>query len=120
MKMVLALTLTLGLLLAPALGSPQPAAPHHELDWSVYFSPDGLGKILVLIEEQRLPEKALRRLANLPDTLRNGPDARYLRVLALYESAKESGKRNASTDVLRQVETAWSEAQGQPAGLARA
>jgi phosphatidylserine/phosphatidylglycerophosphate/cardiolipin synthase-like enzyme len=37
MKATLVLALALGLLLSPALGSPQPAAP----DWAVYFSPDG-------------------------------------------------------------------------------
>ena len=60
----------------------------------LYFSPDGLGKILMLIEERRLPEKALERLASLPDKVRNGPDAKYLRALALYESAKILDKRN--------------------------
>src|SRR5439155_15101029 len=82
-----------------------------------YFSPDGLGRILTLIEERRLPEKALERLATLPEKLRSGSDAQYLRVLALHESAKEFDKRGATTDALRQVETAWSEAQPQPAAL---
>jgi len=40
-KTILILTLTLGLILSPTQGSPHPAAPHHEPDWTVYFSPDG-------------------------------------------------------------------------------
>jgi hypothetical protein len=82
-----------------------------------YFSPDGLGSILTLIEERRLPEKALERLAGLPEKVRSGPDVQYLRVLALHESAKGFDKRGLTTDALRQVEAAWSEAQPQPAGL---
>jgi hypothetical protein len=93
---------------------PQADAQREKL--KLYFSPGGLGSILTLIEERRLPDKALERLARLPDNLRSGPDARYLRVLALYESAKEFEKRNAPTDALRQVEMAWTEAQTQPAG----
>ena len=94
-----------------------PNADAQQQKLRLYFSPDGLGKILTLIEEQRLPEKALARLASLPDKLRADSDARYLRVLALYESAREFEKRRASSDVLRQVEAAWTEAQSQPAGV---
>ncbi len=94
---------------------PQPDLQQKRLRF--YFSPDGLGRVLTLIEERRLPEKALERLASLPEKLRSGQDAQYLRVLALHESAKGFDKRGATTDALRQVETAWSEAQPQPAGL---
>jgi tetratricopeptide (TPR) repeat protein len=70
---------------------------------SIYFSPAELGDVLILLEETRLPEKALERLARLPEKVRQAPDATYLRVRALFESARASGD-------LRKVETAFAEA----------
>lgn len=70
---------------------------------SIYFSPAELGAVLILLEETRLPERALERLARLPEKVRQGPDATYLRVRALFESARASGE-------LGEVETALAEA----------
>jgi tetratricopeptide (TPR) repeat protein len=57
----------------------------------IYFSPAELGSVLILLEETALPEKALERLARLPEKVRQGPDATYLRVRAVFESAQASG-----------------------------
>ncbi len=77
----------------------------------IYFSPGGLGQILILIEEQGLPEKALQRLASLPENVREGPEGKSLRVRALFECAKALRKKNSIGEALRQMETAWTEAQ---------
>ena len=77
----------------------------------IYFSPGGLGQILILIEEQGLPDKALQRLASLPENVREGPEGRSLRVRALFECAKALRKKNSIGEALRQMETAWTEAQ---------
>jgi hypothetical protein len=69
----------------------------------IYFSPAELGNILILLEETGLPERALERLAGLPEKVRQGPDATYLRVRALFESAQATG-------ALGKVETAFAEA----------
>jgi hypothetical protein len=69
----------------------------------IYFSPAELGNVLILLEDTGLPERALERLARLPEKVRQGPDAIYLRVRALFESAQASG-------ALEKVETAFAEA----------
>ncbi len=50
MKTIRILTLTLGLIFSPTQGSPQPAAPPHEPNWAVYFSPNG-GATAAIVEE---------------------------------------------------------------------
>jgi tetratricopeptide (TPR) repeat protein len=79
----------------------------------IYFSPAELGSVLILLEETALPEKALERLARLPEKLRQGPDATYLRVRALFESA-QALQKVGSPSALEKVVAAYSEAQAQP------
>lgn len=86
-----------------------PEARQHKL--KIYFSPARLGEILILIEDQRQPEKALERLAGLPDKLRQTPDAKYLRARALFESAQDLHKSDSVASALERVETAFSVAQ---------
>jgi tetratricopeptide (TPR) repeat protein len=69
-----------------------------------------LAKILVLIEQRGLPEKALERLAALPENIRQGPEAGYLRVRALLESARRLRVKHLAANALRQAEAAWAEA----------
>ena len=78
---------------------------------AIYFSTAGLGQILILIEDQGLPEKALQRLASLPQSVLARPEAKSLHVRALFEFAKALRKRNAIGEALSQMETAWTEAQ---------
>jgi hypothetical protein len=70
---------------------------------SIYFSPAELGAVLILLDETGLPERALERLARLSEKVRQTPDATYLRVRALFESARASGN-------LEKVEAAFAEA----------
>ena len=77
---------------------------HQQKKLKIYFSPAELGAVLILLEETAMPEKALERLARLPEKVRQSPEARYLRVRALFESAQASA-------ALGQVEAAFAEAQ---------
>ena len=69
---------------------------------SIYFSPAELGAVLILLDETGLPERAQERLARLSEKVRQTPDATYLRVRALFESARASGN-------LEKVEAAFAE-----------
>jgi tetratricopeptide (TPR) repeat protein len=73
-----------------------------------------LGKILVLIDERGQPEKGLERLAALPENIRQGPEAGYLRVRALLESARRLRVKRLPAEALRQAEAAWAEAAALP------
>jgi tetratricopeptide (TPR) repeat protein len=70
-----------------------------------------LGKILVLIEDRGMPDRALERLAKLPENVRQTPDVRYLRVRALVESARMLAAQRLSAEALHRIEQAWVEAQ---------
>ncbi len=61
-----------------------------------------------MIEDKRQPEKALERLAGLPEKLRLTPDAKYLRARALFESAQDLHKSDSAASALERVETAFS------------
>ena len=75
------------------------------------LAPIELGKILVLIEDRGMADKALARLAALPENVRQTPDARYLRVRALVESARTLAAQRLSAEALRRIEAAWVDAQ---------
>jgi len=77
---------------------------------SIYFSPAELGAVLILLDETGLPERALERLARLSEKVRQTPDATYLRVRALFESAGASGNLEKVEDAFaesRSLELLW-------------
>jgi len=57
------------------------------LQLKLHFSPVGLGRISVLIEDRSNPERALALLGELPKDARDLPEARYLLIQAVAETA---------------------------------
>ena len=59
----------------------------------IYLHPQKLGRILVLIEERKNPEKAINEWQKLSEKVRNSVEGRYLYVLALIEKGRESSEQ---------------------------
>jgi tetratricopeptide (TPR) repeat protein len=65
----------------------QSAEPDNQLvrKLKLYFSPEALGKILVLIEDRKNPEQALAEIEKLPKASKESLEGFYLRACALIK-----------------------------------
>jgi tetratricopeptide (TPR) repeat protein len=77
------------------------------LPWlRIYFSPAGLGRIAVLIEERHRPGEALPLLDKLPAAVKDSPEAGYLRSRALARQGASLFQRGQTQEALK----SWKEA----------